>query len=82
MAKKLRDIKALISDNKKNNKKRCLSFPFLIIEPSNRNETKIDLQMQKDSKKLCMVSNYNMRIHGDLEIVSLIQDAKNNKIAE
>lgn len=79
MAKKLKDIKDLIKENRENNKKRCLSFPFLIIEPSNKTETKIDLQMQKDSKKLCMVSNYNMRIHGDLEIVSLIQDAKNNR---
>jgi len=60
--------------------KRCLGFPFVVVEPANVGGTKLDLQMQKDSKKLSLVSNHEMTIHGDLEIVSLIEEAKLNNI--
>jgi len=43
MKKKLNDLKSLIERNKRNKSKKCLNFPFLIIEPSNKNNTSLDL---------------------------------------
>lgn len=77
---KIDNIKALITRNKIKKYKKCLGFPFLVVEPANKDGTKLDLQMQKDSKKLSLVSNHEMTIHGDLEIVSLIEDIKTNNI--
>lgn len=80
MRKKVDNIKSLINRNKIKKQKKCIGFPFMVIEPANKNGTKLDLQLQKDSKKLSLVSNYDMTIHGDLEIVSLIEDAKANNL--
>ena len=80
MKKKIDNIKSLINRNMSKQNKRCLGFPFLVVEPANVGDTKLDLQMQKDSKKLSLISNHEMVIHGDLEIVSLIEDAKLNNI--
>ena len=43
MKKKLNDLKNLIERNKKNKLKKCLNFPFLIIEPSSLLGTTLDL---------------------------------------
>lgn len=80
MKKKVDNIRSLIDRNRLKQQKKCIGFPFMVIEPSNKNGTKLDLQLQKDSKKLSLVSNYDMTIHGDLEIVSLIEDAKVNNL--
>lgn len=76
MRKKVDNLKMVINRNKKKQYKKCLGFPFIVVEPANQDGTKLDLQMQKDSKKLSLVSNHDMTIHGDLEILSLIEDAK------
>lgn len=80
MRKKVDNIKNLISRNAAKRHKKCLGFPFIIVEPDNKEGTKLELQMQKDSKKLSIVSNHDLTIHGDMEIVSLIEDGKMNNI--
>lgn len=80
MRKKVDNIKNFINRNMTKQYKKCLGFPFMVVEPANKDGTKLDLQMQKDAKKLSVVSNYEMTIHGDLEIVSLIEDAKMSNI--
>lgn len=76
MRKKVDILKSLIDRNMTKRVKKCLAFPFIVVEPANHDGTKLDLQMQKDSKKLSLVSNHDMAIHGDLEVLSLIEDAK------
>ena len=80
MKRRMDNIKSLINRNIVKQQKKCIGFPFMVIEPSNRDGTKLDLQLQKDSKKLSLVSNYEMAIHGDMEIVSLIESAKINNM--
>ena len=48
LKKKFEDLKSLIERNKKSNSQRCLNFPFLIIEPSAREGTTLDLKMQQN----------------------------------
>ena len=76
MRKKVDSLKALIGRNSSKRVKKCLGFPFIVVEPANADGTKLDLQMQKDSLKLSLVSNHDMTMHGDLEVLSLIDDAK------
>ena len=80
MRKRVDTIKALIDRNVAKRHKKCIGFPFMVIEPANKDGTKLDLQLQKDSKKLSLVSNNDMTIHGDLEIVSLIESFKVNNM--
>ena len=72
MKSKLEDFKNLIERNKKNKPLKCLSFPFLIIEPSCLEGTSINLMMQSNFRKLCINSNNEMNLHGDLEIISIL----------
>lgn len=76
MRKKVDNLKSLIGRNANKRVKKCLGFPFIVVEPANHDGTKLDLQMQKDSLKLSLVSNHDMTMHGDLEVLSLIEDAK------
>jgi len=76
MRKKVDHLKSLINRNASKRVKKCLGFPFIVVEPANADGTKLDLQMQKDSLKLSLVSNHDMTMHGDLEVLSLIEDAK------
>ena len=80
MRAKVDNINALIERNNLKKVKRCIGFPFIVVEPANYDGTKLDLQMQKDSKKLSLVSNHDMAMHGDLEILSLIYEAKSNHL--
>lgn len=74
MKKKLEDLQQLIKRNKEQKKPKSLNFPFLIIEPSSLNQTKLYLQMQSDFKKLCINSNHEMTLHGDLEVISMLNE--------
>lgn len=80
MRSKIDNVSSLIDRNSLKKNKKCIAFPFVVVEPANIDGTKLDLQMQKDSKKLSLVSNHDMTIHGDLEILSLINDAKSNNL--
>lgn len=73
MKNKLEDFKALIKRNKLGSQNKCLNFPFLIIEPSCLEGTTINLMMQSNFKKLCINSNNEMNLHGDLEIISILR---------
>lgn len=72
MKSKLEDFKSLIERNKREGVGKCLSFPFLIVEPSCLEGTSINLMMQSNFKKLCINSNNEMNLHGDLEIISIL----------
>lgn len=80
MRAKVDNINSLINRNGLKKVKKCIGFPFIVVEPANFDGTKLDLQMQKDSKKLSLISNHDMTMHGDLEILSLIYDAKSNNL--
>ena len=36
--------------------------------------TVLDMQMQNDFKKLCINSNNELVLHGDLEVISLLRE--------
>lgn len=77
---KLRDLKNLIERNKKSQSEKCLSFPFLIIEPSSRQGTTLDLKMQSNFQKLCINSNHEMKLHGDMEVISMLKNSSSGDI--
>lgn len=75
LKRKFEDLQALIERNKQSKSQRCLNFPFLIIEPSERDGTKLHLKMQSNFQKLCINSNHEMSIHGDMEVISLLKNS-------
>lgn len=47
-------------------------FPFLLVEPSRTEDTNIFIDMQTDHQKCAVISNKELFLYGDLEVVSLI----------
>lgn len=72
LSKKSSDIQRLILRNRVLKPDIYLNFPFLIIEPSALNRTTLSIKMQSDLRKLSVNSNHEMSLHGDLEVVSMI----------
>lgn len=72
LRKKIGSVRALIDRNRNGGGKKCIGFPFLVVEPADADGTRLDLQMQKDAHKLSVASNHEVTIHGDLEVVALI----------
>ena len=80
LRKKISNIRVLIDRNRKSKGKKCISFPFLVVEPANVDGTRLDLQMQKDCHKLSVASNHEVTIHGDLEVVALISGPRDSDL--
>ena len=50
-----------------------MKFPFLLIEPSRVENTNIFIDMQSDHKKCAIISNKELFLYGDLEVISLLK---------
>ena len=72
LKRKIGNIRSLIERNRISKGKKCIGFPFLVVEPAGIDGTRLDLQMQKDCHKLSVASNHEVTIHGVLGVVSMI----------
>lgn len=66
-------LQDLIEKNKKKKQVCHVKFPFLLIEPSRIENTNIMIDMQKDHKKCAIISNKELFLYGDLEVISLLR---------
>lgn len=72
MKNELNCVKRLIERNKKNPGPKFLTFPFILVKPSNLPNTTFDIKKQTDSLKFAMYSNREMNLYGDLEITAML----------
>ena len=77
---KLESIQKLTFRNKFNQDNPHISFPFSIVEPSDEKRTYLSIKMQSDLKKTLLISNKQMKIYGDLEIISCIPTIFNTEL--
>jgi hypothetical protein len=66
-------LKDLIRKNKQKKEVCHVKFPFLLIEPSRADNTNIYIDMQSDHKKCAIISNKELFLYGDLEVISLLK---------
>lgn len=69
-------LKSLIERNKKSNDEKLVNFPFLVIQPTIKQFTHLNMTMQSNKQKLCISSNHQINFYGDLEIISILKDDK------
>lgn len=66
-------FKRLIARNKANAREKYISFPFLVVKPSNVPNTTLDIKKQQDCLKFALFSNNEFQIFGDLEVTNMIR---------
>lgn len=49
-----------------------MQFPFVVVEPSGEPDTEMFIKMQSDLMKILVVSNRNLQMYGDLEVINEI----------
>lgn len=76
---KYRCVQALILRNREKKGQKQVKFPFLIVEPSPEPDTDIFIKMQSDLLKTLIISNKNLNMYGDLEIINLIPSLTNQE---
>ena len=69
-------LKNLIEKNKKFKDSKLVNFPFLVVQPTLKQFTCLNMTMQSNMKKLCISSNNQINFYGDLEIISILKDNK------
>ncbi len=72
-------IGALIARNKLLGERKHISFPFLIVQPSVSTETRIDVTMQSDLKRLSIKSNNALEVVSELQSLSLLEAGSEKK---
>jgi len=76
---KYRCVQALFLRNREKKGQKHVKFPFLIIEPSPEPETDLFIKMQSDLLKMLIISNKNLNMYGDLEIINSIPNLTNSE---
>jgi len=72
MTNKFTSIRNLVERNRNYRLAKNIRFPFFVIEPNDQKGTVLKVRMQSDLKKMLVNSNRDLKIYGDLEILSEI----------
>lgn len=63
-------VRRLLDRNRTERPERKISFPFVVVQPTDQPGTDMGVKMQSNLKKLKVTSNNSLTLYGDLEVVA------------